>query len=66
MTYGQYRYFAHVNGDQPGGMHTQRSMDDCFDLGFLDEDGLTDMGRAGYKKAKATPPARPLVRSHQL
>lgn len=66
MTYGQFRYLAHVTGDQPGGMHARQSMDDCYDLGFLDDDGLTDHGRAEYEKAKANPPARPPIRSRQL
>ncbi|WP_332640879.1 hypothetical protein [Brevundimonas sp.] len=66
MTYGQYRYLAHVTHDQPGGMHSQRSMTECFDLGFLDDDGLTGFGAAEYAKAKASPPAPPPVRSRQL
>ncbi len=66
MTYGQFRYLAHVTGDQPGGMHARQSMDECFDLGFLDDGGLTAFGRAEYEKARADPPARPAVQSRQL
>lgn len=66
MTHGQYRYLAHVTGDQPGGFHARQSMDECFDLGFLDDNGLTGFGREEYEKAKANPPARPAVRSRQL
>lgn len=66
MTYGQYRYLAHITGDQPGGAHSRRSIDECFDLGFLGDDGLTDFGATEYAKAKAGPPAAPAVRSRQL
>jgi hypothetical protein len=66
MTYGQYRYLAHVTNDQPGGVHSRRAIDECFDLGFLDDDGLTVLGAAEYAKAKANRPARPPVRSRQL
>ncbi len=66
MTFGQYRYLAHVTGDQPGGAHTRRAINECFDLGLLDDDGLTAFGLEEYAKAKANPPARTPVRSRQL
>lgn len=66
MTYGQFRYLAHVSGDQPCGAHTRRSMDDCYDLRLFDDDGLTAFGTTEYEKAKANPPARFSIRSRQL
>lgn len=66
MTYGQYRYLAHVQGDHPGGFHSPASMDECFDLGLLDDDGLNAFGITEFEKAKANPPARPPVQSRQL
>ena len=66
MTNGQYRYLTHVAGQQPGGFHSRQSINDCFDLGFINGDGLTAFGRAEYEKAKKNPPAPLPVRSRQL